>query len=355
MQRLPEVRALLLIVAFSVLPSLLLMWPASVLAQGTNLLQNPGFEHPYAVLPGKENCAVAAPWVAWYIQGSPEEVSQGYRFAPEYKAAFRADFPGNRVRNGELAQQWFHSYGNFEAGVYQQVPNIAVGAKLRFELWGMTWSCDKESKGNCSNATSGDPSPMHFRIGIDPTGGSDVFSPAILWSPEQNAYDAWQHFEVEAVAQKSTVTVFVYTYPTYRSQDNNVYLDDASLVVIQPPPTATRRPTKVPTVTPIPTDTPLPTNTPVPTATPLPTDTPVPTVTLTPTSTPVPTNTPTSVPSPTRTSGPTPAPTLTRTPRVNQLLSIIAEQGPLVFIPVAAVIIVLLIWLLLGPRHGRSK
>ncbi|HQJ51021.1 MAG TPA: hypothetical protein PKW05_04500, partial [Anaerolineae bacterium] len=227
----------------------LLVTPATALAQGPNLIQNPGFEQPYAILPDKENCAIAAPWIAWWIQGTPEETSQGYRVAPEYKAAIRADFPYNRVRNGELSQQYFHSFGNFQAGVYQLVHNVAVGSRLRFELWGMTWSCDRESKGNCDKATSGDPSPMHFRIGIDPLGGADFFSPNVVWSPEQNAYDVWTLFSVEAVAKRSTVTVMVYTYPDYRSQDNNVYLDDASLVVVAPPPVPTRAPTNTPVPT----------------------------------------------------------------------------------------------------------
>ena len=275
--------------------------PPTTLAQGSNLLQNPGFERPYATsIPGKENCFIAVPWVAWYVEGSKEETSQGYRLAPEYKMATRADIPGNRVRSGELAQQYFHSFGNFQAGVYQVVSNVTPGARYRFDLWGMTWSCNDERKGNCGGATSGDPSPMHLRIGIDPTGGRDPFNPAIVWSPEQNAYDNWYPFSVEAVAQNSTITVFVYSYPDYRSQDNNVYLDDASLTLVAPPPTPTPRPTN----TPQPTAT--PTNTPRPTATPTATNTPLPTATPTATSTPPPTNTP--LPTPTLT--PTPVPFL---------------------------------------------
>lgn len=241
-----------------------LVGPATTLSQGPNLIQNPGFEQPYAILAGKENCAIAAPWVAWWIQGTPGETSQGYRLAPEYKAAIRGDFPYNRVRNGELAQQYFHSFGNFQAGVYQVVNNVAVGSRLRFEIWGMTWSCDRESKGNCDKATSGDPSPMHLRIGIDPYGGSDYFSPNVVWSAEQNAYDAWTLFSIEAVAKRSTITVMVYSYPDYRSQDNNVYLDDASLVVVAPPPVPTKAPTNTPVPTLVPTQAPQPTATPIP-------------------------------------------------------------------------------------------
>ena len=298
--------------------------PAPALAQGPNLIQNPGFEPPYSILPGKENCAIAAPWVTWWVQGSPEENKQGYRVAPEYKAAIRADYPGNRVRNGDLAQQYFHSFGNFEAGVLQQVSNIPVGARLRFEIWGMTWSCDNEGKNNCTHATSGDPSPMHFRVGIDPTGGGDVFSANIVWSPEQNAYDSWHQFQVEAVARNTTVTVFVYTYPDYRSQDNNVYLDDASLVILAPPPTATRRPTSTPTATPVPTQTPLPTNTPVATATPVATQTPLPTCPPTLVSQAVPTCQPcppTEVPKPVPTCPPAVVPTAVPVSLLSQLTS----------------------------------
>jgi len=313
--------------------------PLRLRAQGPNLLQNPGFELPYAILPDKENCAIAAPWVAWWVQGTEDEVRQGYRFAPEYKAATRADFPGNRVRSGELSQQYFHSFGNFQAGVLQQVHNIPIGARLRFEIWGMTWSCDNEAKGNCGGATSGDPSPMHFRVGIDPTGGGDVFSPAIVWSEEQNAYDAWHHFQVEAVATNSTVTVFVYTYPDYRSQDNNVYLDDASLVIVSPPPTATRRPTNTPTQTPVPTDTPVPTNTPTATctATGTATQTATPTVTATATAT--------------RTAVPTLAPTPTQASLLAQVTS---GQGPGILLLVAAGLVAFLVGILIGRRSGKT-
>lgn len=290
-----------------VVVTLLCLLPAAatVSADGPNLLQNPGFERPYVAMATKENCRIAAPWVPYYYEGSEWETSQGYRFAPEYKAAFRDDYPGNRVRSGELAQQYFKSFGNFQGGVYQIVPNITIGSPLRLEMWVMSWSCSDESKGNCGGATSGDPSPMHLKIGIDPTGGSHWASPAVVWSPEVNAYDDWVRLEVEAVAQSSTVTVFVYSYPDYRSQDNNVYLDDASLVVVAPPATATPRPTNTPppaTATPIPSATPLPTATAPATATPMPTDTPEPTATLPPpaTETPQPTATlqPTATPTP---------------------------------------------------------
>jgi len=322
-----------------------LFGPTLALAQGPNLLPNPGFERPYVTsIPGKENCAIAAAWVAWYREGTREEVTQGYRFAPEYKAAFRADYPGNRVRNGELSQQWFHSYGNFEAGVLQQVSNISVGAKLRFEIWILTWSCDKESRGNCGGATSGDPSPMHVRVGIDPTGGGDPFSPAVIWSQEQNAYDSWHHFQVEAVAQKPTVTVYVYSYPDYRSQDNNVYADDASLVVVAPPATPTRKPTNTPAPTAVPTQTAVPTDTPVPV--------------LLPTNTQVPTVPPTTAPTMASTTTPKPCPTCPPVVIPTPVMPSLTQQltsGPALLFVLALTIVAFIAGFLIGKPGGRNK
>ena len=165
---------------------------------------------------------------------------------------------------------------------------------------------------------------MHFRVGIDPTGGGDVFSSNIVWSPEQNAYDSWHQFQVEAVARNTTVTVFVYTYPDYRSQDNNVYLDDASLVILAPPPTATRRPTSTPTATPVPTQTPLPTSTSVATATPVATQTPLPTCPPTAVAQAIPTCPacpPTEVPKPVSTCPPAVVPTPVPVSPLSQLTS----------------------------------
>lgn len=275
-------RALVLCLLTFLLTSLLLA-ALPVAADGPNLLQNPGFEQPFAAsIPGKENCLIAVPWLAWFVEGPPERTSQGFLLVPEYKMSTRNDAPFNRVHGGDLAQQYFHSFGTFQAGVYQVVQNVTPGALLHLQIWGLTWSCDRESKGNCGNNTSGDPSPMHLRIGIDPTGGTDPFSPNMVWSAEVNAWDTWTLLQVEATAVNSTITVFAYSYPDYRSQDNNVYLDDASLVEVAPPATNTPVPTDTPqasptpeaTETPVPTDTPKPTNTPAATATTAPSATP---------------------------------------------------------------------------------
>jgi LysM repeat protein len=47
-----------------------------------------------------------------------------------------------------------------------------------------------------------------------------------------DVYDAWGFFAIEAVAQAGAVTVFTRSTPNYGFQHNDIYLDDASLVVV---------------------------------------------------------------------------------------------------------------------------
>jgi len=232
------------------------------------------------------------------------------------------------------------SSGSFVAGLYQQVqatPGVTYWANVTWLVF--------EPAGKVDNTVG-------RRVGIDPTGGTDPTSPAIVWSQE-----LWHTFEscefkicpelqVSAAAQNSTITVFVRIEDTWKDRrdefsfvpdhffgmEEQFWLDDVGLVAIGTAPAPTPEPpTPVPpTSTPVPatpvpaqqpTDTPRPpTETPVPTeeisvsptpepTNPIPTDTPTP---LPPTTTPTATPTPTFTPVP-PTSTPTPSPTVTPT------------------------------------------
>jgi len=107
---------------------------------------------------------------------------------------------------------------------------------------------------------------MHIWVGIDPTGGTNWAAPTVVRSPEREAYDQWTLFEVEATAESDTVTVFIHTRADWQDRipriNNDVYIDDASLVAVTPPsPTPLPPP---PTATPGSPPTPLPTPTPRP-------------------------------------------------------------------------------------------
>lgn len=233
------------------------------------------------------------------------------------------------------------SSGSFVAGLYQQVPATPGAA-----YWAnVTWLV-YEPAGKLDNTVG-------RRVGIDPTGGTDPASPAIVWSQ-----DLWRTFEncefkicpelqVSAVAENSAITVFVRVEDTWRNRldefpaipdaliqmQEQFWIDDVGLVSTGVIPTPTPEP---PTPTPIPaTSTPVPptptsvppTDTPPPpteTATPIPTpdlqaaeatavaqaDTPTP-ILIPPTSTPAPTSTFTVTPMPPTL---TPSPTVTPEP-----------------------------------------
>jgi hypothetical protein len=234
------------------------------------------------------------------------------------------------------------SSGSFVGGLYQQVPAVPGMAYWANVIWLVY-----EPAGKLDNTVG-------RRVGIDPTGGTDPTSPAVVWGP-----DLWHTFEscqfkicpelqVSAVAENTTITVFVRIEDTWRNRrdefsfvpapffqmEEQFWIDDVGMIPLGEVPTQTPEPatpTPVPpTATPVPpTPTPIPaTDTPVPpsetaTAQP-PEDSPTETATLPPTGTPTtvpptPTLIPTATPVPTPTAlpaapTPTPSPTASATP-----------------------------------------
>jgi len=121
----------------------------------------------------------------------------------------------------------------------------------------------------------------------------------------KESFDVWELFTVETVARANRVTVFTRSRPHFAIQHNDVYVDEASLVIVDQAaatiaprgtlvaaqvgatgtPEATSPATRRPTRTPRPTVTPTPTTTPTATPTLTPTPTATSTSTLTPTAT----------------------------------------------------------------------
>jgi murein DD-endopeptidase MepM/ murein hydrolase activator NlpD len=206
-----------------------------VSAQEENLLTNPSFEGAYSIYvpsSGHPDCPTGtcntvqlpAGWLPWWVKERPSDGN------PEYKPA-TAPFT-NRVHSGSAAAQYFTFYRTHKAGLYQQV-TVPNNALVRFTIWGQAWMTDDDS------AHSVNPVPINMRIGIDPTGGTNVYSPAIVWSGFQQPFDQYQHFSVEARAQGDRVTVFTFSNPDtnpytteYGLKHVNAYWDTSSLVVV---------------------------------------------------------------------------------------------------------------------------
>lgn len=123
-----------------------------------------------------------------------------------------------------------------ESGVYQLVEDIPLDARLRFSVWVQAWMCSSASAclgGRVSDA----PGKMHLQVGLDPTGGIDAWSPQVVWSPEGEAFDHWQQFQVEALSETGLATVFVRSRAEWdwARMNNDVYVDDARLEILVEP------------------------------------------------------------------------------------------------------------------------
>ena len=68
---------------------------------------------------------------------------------------------------------------------------------------------------------------MSVRLGIDPTGGTNPYASSVVWSPFATFYDEWRVLSVDAVAQSSAVTVFVWSSAQYPVVHNDVAMDEA--------------------------------------------------------------------------------------------------------------------------------
>ena len=252
-----------LILALVILGLSAAITPAHALQSG-NLLQNPGFEEPYSTLNGDASLRVASGWQPWSLSAG---TSSAINARPEYKPA-----PSSRVHSGSAAQEYNTFFATHTGGVYQRVP-VTPNTELRFTIYVYVWS-----SGSFANPdVSDDPNDVIVTVGIDPTGGTDGTSPNIVWSSDAEFYDEYRELGINATSVSTAVTVFVRSAPQGFVGTSNIYLDDASLVVLgsAPPtatsvPTATREPVLEPTqegtITPIPST--IPTFTPnVPTTT----------------------------------------------------------------------------------------
>lgn len=213
-----------------------------------DLLTNGGFEGHYQAWAGIEQVRVADGWIPFWA-----ETSENESLRPEYKGANPTvnsePIYANRVRSGRNAQQWFTAYATAFAGVYQRV-DVVPNSTVRLSAWTHAWSSDDNSNPNQSQ----NPAWVRQRVGIDPSGGTDPTSANVVWSMPGNFIDNWGQLSVEAKAQGEHVTVYLAANPNFARPHNDIYYDDARLIVVSfplPAPAASTGPAPVPTPDPL--------------------------------------------------------------------------------------------------------
>lgn len=272
-------RALLVAVLFLVLSTALPLTSRAIPpAQQGELLKNPGFEGINCPADGwcpdnwTRDTFTGVPygeiytpqgWVTFWSEGV--NPADGRKFGrPECKVIpNQPPFvgPPARIRSGRYAIMQFGFYRAIDSGVYQVVSGLSPGATVQLSAYAHAWSCDQDSEG----ATScGDTYQMLFRVGIDPNGGTDPWSPNIIWAGGYS-YDQYRLIgPVQAqVGPGGVVTVFLRATAKWPYKHNDAYWDDASLVYVTPPtpptntplpppPTPTYGPSPTPRATPTP-------------------------------------------------------------------------------------------------------
>jgi LysM repeat protein len=242
---------------------------------GPNLLNNPGMDGKYVkqcsarngppwvqipcpanynsvdnVVKQWETTQVPSGWSAWWRQPNNNFDDPNYfttwpaycpdrpstpadciaHHNPEYRDTLggpQETGPSRKVA-GDNSQKYFTFYSIHEAGLYQVVSGVKPGDRLRFSVYMEAWST-----GNNDPFHSDFNQHMNLQVGIDPTGGNNPWSPTIIWTAPAESFDKFSQFSVEAVAKNNIVSVWTKSTPELALQHVDVYVDEASLNVVQ--------------------------------------------------------------------------------------------------------------------------
>ncbi len=221
---------------------------------GTNLLVNPGFEgigkpvdNAYEnygnwtrdTFNGAQYGEIFTPegWVTWWEEGDYGR--------PECKVIPNQhpfNSPPVRIYQGYYAGMCFGFYRRIHAGYYQVVRNIPPNSVVEGSFVAHAWSCgEDEPVKSC-----GDPNSFYFRVGIDPTGGTNPYAASIVWSAPYYNYDTFGGVGPvqTTVGANGVATLFIEALGKWPNKHNDAYFDNAvlKLVTLGTPPTETLAP-----------------------------------------------------------------------------------------------------------------
>jgi len=207
----------------ALIAGVLLISTAGTSAQtGNNLLQDPGFEDTNMKVVAQSTeegvtFSVNAAWEGWYTE-TPRN-AEWQNQIPFGTGRNNAGF--GFVRSGNRSMEISRGFSTFTAALYQTV-TVPAGANVQ----GSAWAVVNISGDNSENANS------TVRVGIDPTGGSNPLSSNVVWSNtvvNPFASNGFRQMSVNATANGTRVTLFLWSTQTVPTEGNGVYWDDASL------------------------------------------------------------------------------------------------------------------------------
>jgi hypothetical protein len=194
-----------------------------------NLLSDPGFEGPY-VGRGRPDLNTSQAWSLWTTE-SP----RNFEWQNRPDRMFGFPHPGGpEVHGGSASQNLNGGYVTFTASLYQQA-SVPANTDVTASVWGRLKTCNlPRGQGgvltgdNCGSAIE---SGAYIRVGIDPTGGTNPVAGTVVWSANSTPHDRWEQIAVSARSAATTVTVFTWVTQQWPSDLNNVWFDDAALVL----------------------------------------------------------------------------------------------------------------------------
>lgn len=194
-------------------------------------LKNPGFEEEHwneTHYGTKPNRPIPEEWIAWWTLdeelGEPERMELiDWRDNPAFIG------PPARMHTGYRSFMMYR-WGKYEGGAYQHITGLPPGTVASFSIYAHAWACNEDPPPALS---CGDPYAFWFRVGIDPTGGTDPWAESILWSDNHYIYDSYERVgPVESViGEGGTITVFFSGQGKWSLKHNDAYWDDAALVI----------------------------------------------------------------------------------------------------------------------------
>ncbi|MBN1428971.1 MAG: hypothetical protein JXB07_11345 [Anaerolineae bacterium] len=200
-----------------------------------NLLSNGSFEGRQQP---QEFVSINVPdgWIAfWMPVGTPlaydPQNSSGYQL-PEM-TVIPSHSPYNnppRVFEGAQALRMMGNGSVFDAGVMQQV-TVTPGESFCLSGQGHAWSSFRgDDPFHSTLLSSDDRRNANFRLGIDPSGGTDPWASSVIWGSTANLYDEYQPLSpVQTQSKGETVTVFVRGTVLWRFAHNELFFDEIVL------------------------------------------------------------------------------------------------------------------------------